>query len=205
MFMGKKIVVGITGGPATGKSLVTAEFGRLGAVVVDADIIAREVLTPGRVEFEAMVTAFGRSILKSDGTLDRKALGKVVFSDYNRLAELTAITRPAIVKIIRESLAEFRKSGPAGVLALDAPLLFEAGLAEDVDKIIVVFTDEAAQVKRLMERDGLGRAGALSRIGSQMRLADKKKGAHYLIDNNGPREETLRQARELYERLCPEK
>jgi len=203
--MDKKIVLGITGGPATGKSLVTAEFGRLGAIVVDADIIAREVLTPGRAEFEAMVSAFGKSILKSDGSLDRKALANIVFSDYGRLAELTAITRPAIVKIIEERIAGFRNGGQTGVLVLDAPLLFESGLAEDVDRIVVVFTDEALQVTRLMERDGLGREEALSRIGAQMSLAEKKKDARYLIDNNGPCEETLRQVRELYERLCLEK
>ncbi len=202
--MDKKITLGITGGPATGKSLVTKEFSRLGAIVVDADIIAREVLTPGRAEFTATVAAFGQEILSSEGTIDRKALGAIVFSDYARLAELTAITHPAIIRAIRESLSEFRLSAEGKVLVLDAPLLFEAGLAGDVDKIIVVFTDEAVQVKRLMKRDGLDEAGALSRAASQMPLAEKKRRAHYLIDNNGPPEDTLAEVRTLYKSLILE-
>jgi len=202
--MDKKIVLGITGGPATGKSLVTREFSRLGALVVDADIIAREVLTPGRAEFTATVAAFGHEIISSDGTINRKTLGSIVFADYARLAELTAITRPAIIRAIRESLLEFRGGGTGKVLVLDAPLLFEAGLAGDVDKIIVVFTDDAVQLKRLMERDGLDEAGAISRAASQMPLAEKKRRAHYLIDNNGAPEDTLAEARALYKRLISE-
>ncbi len=202
--MDKKMVLGITGGPATGKSLVTAEFRRLGALVLDADVLAREVLTPGRAEFRATIAAFGEAILNIDGTIDRPALGRLVFSDYARLAKLTAITHPAIIKEIRESLAKFRAEEQAPVLVLDAPLLFEAGLAEDVDVIIVVFTDEALQVKRLMDRDGLERAGALRRVGSQMSLAEKKRRAHYLIDNNGTPEETLTEVRALYKMLIPE-
>ncbi len=202
--MDKSMVVGITGGPATGKSLVAGEFRRLGAVVIDADIIAREVLTPGRPEFTATVQTFGKSIVMGDGTIDRKALGRIVFSDYDRLAELTAITHPAIIKNIKERIAEFRAAGQAGVLALDAPLLFESGLESDVDKIIVVFTDEDVQVKRLMKRDGLDEARALQRIRSQMPLDEKKSHAHYLIDNNGAPEDTLRDVRIVYERLTLE-
>jgi len=198
------VVVGITGGPATGKSLVTAEFRRLGAAVIDADIIAREVLTSGRAEYIATVSAFGEAILCPDGTIDRKALGDIVFADKNRLAELTAITHPGIISIIRETIARLKEEGSSPVIALDAPLLFEAGLEGDVDKIIVVFTDRDVQLKRLMDRDGLGETEAVLRVASQMPLAQKKRRAHCLIDNNGPRGKTLLQVRRIYEKLILE-
>ncbi len=203
--MVKSLVVGITGGPATGKSLVSAEFASLGAALIDADIIAREVLSPGRAEFEAAVSVFGPSIVAPDGTLARKVLGNIVFSDYRRLGELTAITRPAILAVIREKIAALKEAGECAIIVLDAPLLFEAGLAAKMDKVIVVFTDEDVQLKRLMKRDGITEPRARSLIASQMPLAEKKRRAHYLIDNNGSPAETLAEVRSLYKALLLER
>ncbi|MFQ5479675.1 MAG: dephospho-CoA kinase [Thermodesulfobacteriota bacterium] len=203
--MAKALVIGITGGPATGKSLVSAEFDSLGAALIDADIIAREVLTPGRAEFTAAVRAFGPSIVAPDGTLARKVLGNIVFSDKSRLAELTAITRPAIVAVIRERIKALKEAGESALIALDAPLLFEAGLAGEMDKVIVVFTDAEVQLQRLMKRDGLGETRARRLVASQMPLTEKKSRANYLIDNNGTPEETLAEVRSLYKRLLLEK
>ncbi|MFQ5353694.1 MAG: dephospho-CoA kinase [Thermodesulfobacteriota bacterium] len=203
--MVKNLVAGITGGPATGKSLVSAEFRSLGAALIDADVIAREVLGPGRPELEAAVRAFGNSIVGPDGTLLRKVLADIVFSDYNRLAELTAITRPAILAIIRERIAVLKEAAEAQVIAVDAPLLFESGLDRDVEKVIVVYTDEDVQLARLMKRDNIDEAAARCRMASQMPLSEKMRRAHYLIDNNGTREETLREVREVFKRLTLEK
>ncbi|MFQ5427586.1 MAG: dephospho-CoA kinase [Thermodesulfobacteriota bacterium] len=203
--MAKSLIVGITGGPATGKSLVSAEFRSLGGALIDADVIAREVLTPGRPEFEATVRAFGNSIVGPDGTLQRKILGEIVFADHARLAELTAITHPGILAIIRERIAVLKEAGESELIAVDAPLLFESGLDKDMDKIIVVFTDEDVQLARLMRRDNINEAAARSRLESQMPLSEKMRRAHYLIDNNHTREETLRLVRTLYESLILEK
>ncbi len=203
--MGRSVIVGITGGPATGKSLISAEFRSLGAALVDADVIAREVLRPGLPAFAATVRAFGPSIVRADGEIDRKALGAIVFSDYSRLAELTAITRPVIIAVIRERLAALKEAADGVVIALDAPLLFEAGLDRDMDKVIVVYTDEDVQLKRLMRRDGINEAAAKRIMKSQMPLSEKIKRADCLIDNNGPREESLTEARVIYKRLLLEK
>ncbi len=199
--MKKNVVIGITGGPATGKSLVARKFRDLGAALIDADVIAREVLTPGTSTFHAVVRAFGRGILLRSGAIDRKALGKVVFSDYARLAELTALTHPEILRVIRKRIARLKKQGADSVIAVDAPLLFESGLDADMEKIIVVFTDEEVEIKRLMARDNIDREAALRLMGSQMPLEEKKKRADYLIDNNGKQEETLGEAEEIYKKI----
>lgn len=199
--MRRVITLGVTGGPATGKSLVSAELSRLGAALIDADLVAREVLAPGTPVFREVVRAFGPTVLRADGSLDREALAGIVFSDYGRLKELTSLTHPEILRIIRARMDGLEKNGGARVIVVDAPLLFESGLDRDVDSVVVVFTDEAVEVERLMARSGLDEAGALRVIGSQMPLEEKKRRADFLIDNNGPMEETLRQVREIYEKV----
>lgn len=197
----RQVILGVTGGPATGKSLVSAELHRLGAALVDADAIAREVLEPGRETFRAVVRAFGRQVLRPDGALDRRALGAIVFSDYERLALLTSITHPEILRIMRERIHALVRSGRHSVIAVDAPLLYESGLHADMDRVVVVFTDPEVQLRRLMARDGLDEDQALRRIGAQMPLEEKMRRADFLIDNNGPPEETKRDVRRVYEEV----
>ncbi len=197
----KKIVLGVTGGPATGKSLVAREFARLGAALIDADAVAREVVRPGTPVYCEVVRAFGTKILCPNGKLDRKALGRIVFSDYTRLEELTAITHPEILRIIRERIRALLADDATSVIVLDAPLLFESGLDAEMDMVVVVYVDEKVQLRRLMARDGLTEKDALRLIGAQMPLEEKKKGADLLIDNNGRPEETIREVQKIYEKL----
>ena len=194
------MVIGLTGGPATGKSLATAEFKRLGAAVVDADVISRQVTQKGSAVCAEITREFGAGILQKDGSIDRKALGRVVFSDGEKRKRLNEITHPAIIARIREEVAVFKKN--SRLIVVDAPLLFEAALDKEMDKTVVVFADEEKQIKRIVNRDGLGSDEAKRIIASQMPLSEKAGKADYRIDNNGAKEKTLEAVRELYEKLC---
>ncbi|HJV67458.1 MAG TPA: dephospho-CoA kinase [Geomonas sp.] len=181
-------VIGLTGGIASGKSSAAVILERLGASVVDADHLAREVVEPGEEALSRIVESFGAGILNSDGTLNRAALGQIVFSDPTARRALEGITHPAIRKRADERLARLREAGVA-VTFYVAPLIFEAGLEERFDEIWVVYLDKETQLLRLMARDGLDREAALARIASQMPMEEKKKRGKVVIDNSGSREE----------------
>ncbi|MBE7414670.1 MAG: dephospho-CoA kinase [Deltaproteobacteria bacterium] len=193
------MIVGLTGGIATGKSLVSAEFKRLGARVIDADEIAREVVEPGKPAYGEIVAEFGSPVLNPDGTIDRKALAERVFSDKEALAKLNGITHPRIRARIREEIA---RAGKDELVVIDVPLLLEGPLKDAVDRIIVVYADEEKQLERLAKRNGTSREEALRRLASQMPVTEKLKYADYVIDNNGAIEETLSRARELFGELA---
>jgi dephospho-CoA kinase len=185
-------LIGLTGGIASGKSLVSRQLQGLGAMVIDADRIARDVVQPGRPGWEMIVREFGRSFIDSDGGLDRKALGRLVFNDPRELERLNRITHPLILAEI-EKLLQIYRSGYEGVVVLDAPLLFETGLDRFVDEVWVVMVDQQTQVKRLMERDLLTEQEAEHRIRLQIPLEEKASRADRVIDNSGLPEETERQ------------
>lgn len=193
------MIVGLTGGIATGKSLVSAEFKRLGARVIDADEIAREVVEPGKPAYGEIVAEFGSPVLNPDGTIDRKALAERVFSDKEALAKLNGITHPRIRERIREEIA---RAGKDEIVVIDVPLLLEGPLKDAVDRIIVIYADEEKQIERLDKRNGTSREEALKRLASQMPVTEKLKFADYVIDNNGAVEETLSRARELFRELA---
>lgn len=194
------MVLGITGGIACGKSTVTALFGKLGAVVVSADQLAREAVVPGSATLQALTERFGRSILLPDGTLDRAALAARVFSDPQARADLNRITHPAIAALAEERLATLRDRRPS-LVVYEAPLLFEAGAERRVDAVLVVSAGEEQQMARLMARDGLSEGEARARIAAQLPLAEKVRRVDFVIDNSGPEEATARQVRELFTRL----
>jgi dephospho-CoA kinase len=185
-------LIGLTGGIASGKSLVSRQLQGLGAVVIDADRIARDVVQPDRPGWEMIVGEFGRSFIDSDGGLDRKALGRLVFNDPRELERLNRITHPLILAEI-EKLLQIYRSGHEKVVVLDAPLLFETGLDKFVDEVWVVMVDHQTQVKRLMERDRLMEQDAKHRIRLQIPLEEKASRADRVIDNRGLPEETERQ------------
>ncbi|MBW7957375.1 MAG: dephospho-CoA kinase [Deltaproteobacteria bacterium] len=189
------MIIGLTGGIATGKSLVSAEFKRLGARVIDADEIAREVVEPGKPAYGEIIEEFGSSVLNSDGTIDRKALAERVFSDKEALSKLNKITHPRIRERIREEIAG---AGEDELVVLDVALLIEGPLKDEVDRIVVVYADEEKQIERLEKRNGASREDALRRLASQMPVREKLKFADYVIDNNGEVGETLSKARELF-------
>jgi len=193
-------IVGLTGGIASGKSLVARILERLGAVVIDADQLAREVVMPGTAPYDAIINKFGKDIVNADGTIDRKALGTIVFADSTARKHLEQITHPAIRELAENRLAEERQKGTEIVFYV-APLLIEAGIASSVDEVWIVYADEKTQLERLMMRDGIGHDDALQKIAAQMPIDEKIKFGKIIINNTGTREETEKQVMELWEAL----
>jgi dephospho-CoA kinase len=190
-------VIGLTGGIASGKTSVAALLQRLGAAVIDADQLAREIVEPGEEALAAIAAAFGAKVLNSDGTLNRAALGETVFADQAARRTLEAITHPAIKRLAEQRLAGLKEAGEETVFYV-APLLIEAGGASRVDEVWVVYLDPETQLQRLMARDGLDRKAALLRIESQMSMDEKKRLGRIVIDNGGSREELEAQVLRLW-------
>ena len=190
-------IIGLTGGIASGKTSVAALLERLGAAVVDADLLSREVVEPGEEALRAIVAAFGAKVLNGDGSLNRAALGAIVFADPAARRTLEAITHPAIRARADRKLAELRAQGVRTVFYV-APLLIEAGNSDRVDEIWVVYLDRQSQLARLMARDALGREAAEQRIASQMPMEEKKLLGRVVIDNRGTRQELEAQVLRLW-------
>lgn len=197
------LVLGLTGGIASGKSMVAEMFQRLGAEVVSADVLAREVVRPGSKTLACIAERFGNEVLQSDGSLNRPFLAEKIFSDPQARKALDRITHPAIADLASRRFEEYAQKG-ARIVVYDAPLLYEAGADAQVDRVVVVAVDEATQLRRLMLRDGLDRMAAKARIDAQMSLEHKIARAHYVIDNNGSLEATRKQVMVLVARLFPE-
>jgi dephospho-CoA kinase len=197
----KFLLVGLTGGIATGKSTVSDVFRRLGCVIIDADVLAREVVEPGQPAYADLVAEFGREILQPDGTLDRKKLGAIVFAAAAKRERLEAITHPRIRERFAMKLDELAARDFTGIVVFDAPVLIESGNSRTMDRLVVVATDEATQARRLRARDALDGAEAERRIASQMPVAAKAKLAHYVVDNSGDREATLAEVHRIHAAL----
>lgn len=197
------LILGLTGGIATGKSTVARMLVELGAVHIDADRLSREVVAPGETAWRAILDRFGCAVFQEDGQLDRKALAALVFSDPQKRVALNEITHPPIIALVRERLAEARASG-AGLVLLEVPLLYEAGLDSEVDWVAVVAAAEATQLERLLQRDCLLESEARQRLAAQMPLSEKIRRAHFCLNNNGSLEDTRRQVQELWLELTQE-
>ena len=198
------LLVGLTGSIATGKSTVSRMFAHLGARVIDADLLSREVVMPGQAAYARIVEEFGPQVVQEDGSLDRKALGAIVFADPARRKRLEEITHPTIGARQQRMLSVLDEEAFEGVVLWDAALLFESGGVAKMDRVVVVFADPETEGRRLMERDGLREAEARARIASQMPIAEKAKLADHVIDNSGTREETERQVRAVHGALLAE-
>lgn len=192
-------IIGLTGGIASGKSTVARIMESLGGVIIDADQLARETVLPGEPAYLAIVAEFGEGILKADRTLDRQALGKIIFVDKAARLRLEEITHPAIAHLAEKKLASLREAGTPVVIYM-APLLIEAGVTSRVDEVWVVYADKETQVSRLMRRDGIDRAEALQRLAAQMPMDEKCKYGKVVIDNRGTKEETERRVRDIWEK-----
>jgi dephospho-CoA kinase len=195
------LLVGLTGGIATGKSTVTSLLASPSVRVVDADALAREVVEPGTPAHAQIVAEFGTEVLRPDGRLDRARLGEIVFPDPAKRKRLEAITHPAIRARFEEIMARLEREGFDGILIWDAALLVESGGHAKMDKVVVVTTEPATQLGRLMARDGSSEDAARARTASQMPLAVKAKAGDYVIDNSGTREETAARVREVVRAL----
>ena len=181
-------LIGLTGGIASGKSTVSAILRQLGAHVIDADALAREIVKPHQPAWSEIVNSFGNEILQSDQTLDRKKLRKLVFDEPNARKHLEAITHPKIRRLAQEKIAEYAAAG-APLVVYEAPLLFETGVHLWLRPVILVACDPAVQKRRLRQRDNLNEAEIEQHLRAQMNLDEKRKLADYVIENNGTRED----------------
>ena len=202
--MRRFLLVGLTGSIATGKSTVSRMFAHLGARVIDADQLAREVVMPGQPAYTTIVEEFGPEVIQADGSLDRKALGAIVFADPGKRKRLEEITHPAIRRRQQRILSALDEEAFEGIVIWDVALLFESGGVAQMDRVIVAYADPETEHMRLMARDGLSEAEARARIENQMPIAEKAKLAHHVIDNSGARAETERQVQAVYGVLLAE-
>lgn len=200
------LVVGLTGGVATGKSTVASFLQQLGAVILDADVYAREAVRPGEPALEEIRRAFGDEIILPDGNLDRARLAKIVFHDVRRRRELEAILHPRVRSRMAAELAAWKTKGTARVVVCDIPLLFETGIGREAfDRILVVFAPREVQKERLMRRNRLSPEEAEMRIRAQIPTEEKVKEADDLVDNSGDLADTFRQVERIWkewQRLC---
>jgi dephospho-CoA kinase len=194
------ILAGLTGGIGSGKSTVSRMLAERGAVVVDADLLAREVVEPGTPGLTEVVRAFGPSVLLADGSLDRAALGSLVFGEPAALARLNGIVHPRIAERTAERIAAARRSG-AAVVVHDVALLVENGLAGSYDVVVVVATDPATQLDRLVRLRGMDPAQAQQRIAAQSSLEAKLAVATHVLRNDGPLDDLSAQVDRLWEQL----
>ena len=201
------LIAGLTGGIASGKSEVSNEFGSLGATRIDADELAREVVTPGRPAYKAIVEEFGRGVLAEDGSLDRKALASLVFGDKKKLELLNSITHPAIFSGIARCIEDYASSmrpGDVPVVIVDAALIVDVGASAVFDTIIVVSANALMRVRRMVETRGMDEAEALTRISSQAAEAKRVEQAQIVIENEGSLEELKSKVGAAWERLKAE-
>jgi dephospho-CoA kinase len=196
------VIAGLTGGIASGKSTVSAFLKDAGAVIVDADKIAREVVQKGQPAWREIVGTFGRTILLPDGEINRILLGDIIFNDPAQKHVLNRIVHPEVISETTTRLAEIEKNQPGSVVILDVPLLIESGMDSGLSDIIVVYVPESIQIQRLMDRDALTQAQALARIRSQMPIEEKKKRATIIIDNSDGLEITRNISLRIYQKLC---
>lgn len=193
--------IGLTGGIATGKSTVSRLLEARGVRIVDADVIARDVMNPGQPLLAAVAARFGPEFLLPEGGLDRRRMAEHIFNRPEERQALNAIVHPAIRAEIRRQVDAYEAADPQAIVAADIPLLYESGLEDLYEKIVVVYVPRPVQLKRLMERDKLTPEQAEGRLNAQLDIEDKKRRADYVIDNAGSPEDTERQVDRLLESL----
>jgi dephospho-CoA kinase len=193
-------LVGLTGGIASGKSTVAKILQSLGAAIVNADDLAREVVEPGHEAWKEIVASFGTDILQSDQTLDRQKLRTLIFNQPEARKRLESIIHPRVRALAEERIRQYAAAGYR-VVIYEVPLLFEGNLQEWLRPVILVACDVETQTARLQKRDHLTAADAEKHIAAQMSLKDKRRLADYVIENNGSLEDLERQTRQILEEL----
>lgn len=193
--------VGLTGGIATGKSYILSVFRDLGCEVTDADLVAHEVMEPGRPAFYEIVAHFGEDVIGPDGRLDRAKIGAIVFADKARREILNSIVHPRVFEAQSNWFAEVEHRHPDAIVIVDAALMIETGSYRRFDKVIVAWCEPELQLQRLMERNSLSEQQARARIDAQMPTAEKLKFADFSIDTSYGFEDTRRQVESIHARL----
>ncbi|MDD2621392.1 MAG: dephospho-CoA kinase [Syntrophomonadaceae bacterium] len=184
-------LIGLTGGIASGKSIVSKTMQDLGAAAINTDAIGHSIIEPHKPAWDDLIEYFGPEILNDDLTINRQKLGEIVFNAPEKLAKLNYITHPRIIAEMRSNIEFIKETNPDRVLVIEVPLLYETHMEKIFDEIWVVWVDRDTQIKRLMARDGIGVEDAIRRIESQMPLDEKAKRADVLIDNRHNIEETI--------------
>lgn len=192
--------IGLTGGIACGKSTVASILVDLGAILIDADQLAREVVMPGGVALQQITERFGPEVILPDGTLHRKALGAIIFNEPTARKDLEAITHPQIRLAMWEQMRQAEEAHPDKLVVVDVPLLYESKLQGYFQKVMVVYVSETIQLQRLMERDGLPLDAAELRLQAQMAIETKKRLADVVIDNTGSIADTEKQIQLFWQR-----
>jgi len=193
--------VGLTGGIASGKSTVARIFQELGAHVLDADRIAREIVPPGSQALSRVVRAFGKEMLRPDGTLNRAALGTLVFADAGKRRVLEGILHPLILDEIDRRVEELERDDPEGLVIVEAALILELGRQAEFDTLVVVWADEEQQRRRMIRRDNLSVEEANRRLDAQMPLSEKRARARFVVDNSGDQSAGRAAAERVYGEL----
>jgi len=193
--------IGLTGGIATGKSYVLSVLSELGCDVIDADTVAHRVIEPGRPAYLDIINYFGRDILNEDGSINRAALGAIVFGGKNAREKLNAIVHPRVYEAQEEWFEQVARRDPGAIAVVDAALMIETGSYRRFDKVIVIYCDPELQLRRLAERNGFTREQAQARISAQMPSEEKLKYADYSINTSAGFEDTRRQVEEIYREL----
>ena len=192
--------IGLTGGIASGKSYVRARFEALGVATVDADVLARDAVMPGSLALQRIVERFGTGILDASGALDRRAMGTLAFGDQESRRELEGIIHPSVRQALDKWFQALPPSRPFGIA--DVPLMYETGLQQEYDRIIVTACEPETQVRRLMARDGLTEAEAMQRMAAQWPLKEKVRRADYVIRTDGTLDQTAEQVGVVYRSLA---
>jgi dephospho-CoA kinase len=195
------LLVGLTGGIASGKSVVAARLAEHGAVVVDADQIAREVVEPGTPGLARIAEEFGAGVITADGSLDRAALGAIVFADESRRRILNGITHPAVLELSQRRFAEVAAADPDAIVVYDVPLLTEVRGKAEFDVVVVVSAPEDVRIERMVSLRGMSRDEAERRIRSQVPDEQRRAMADLIIESGGTLDETLQQADEVWASL----
>jgi dephospho-CoA kinase len=191
-------IIGLTGGIASGKSTVTRTLLDLGAIIIDSDELAHNIMKPYKPAWKDIVKIFGTEILNPDETINRDRLGQIVFNDPDKLRELNQITHWRIAERYKEDLRLIRKEKPEAIVVMEIPLLYETHAERICDEVWVVWVDRETQMERLMQRDGISREDAIKRIEAQMDLDEKARLADVVIDNRHSIEETNETATKNY-------
>jgi dephospho-CoA kinase len=196
--------VGLTGNIATGKSHTVSIFAELGAHIIDADVIARQLLNPGTGTYLKVLQGFGRTILNPDGTINRKSLAQLIFHDSAKRELLNSLVHPDVRTEVLRRIAELEKPGVGGIIIVDAALMVETGSYKMYDRLVVVTCDPAVQLTRLINRDGLSLQEARARIAAQLPSGEKVKVADYIIETSGTFKQTREQIETVYRNLVLE-
>ncbi|TES88091.1 MAG: dephospho-CoA kinase [Dehalococcoidia bacterium] len=193
-------VIGLTGGIGSGKSTVSKFLAHLGAVVIDADKVGHEVFKPGTKAWQEVVDAFGQGIISADGTIDRRKLGEIVFSNPGARAKLNQVMHPLIYKQVKSQMEEYGRKG-AAIIIVEAPLLLEVGWKSLVDEVWVTSASEATVIKRLKEQKGLSEAQSLARIRAQLTDEERIRQADVVIDTDCALDELKERVEALWRKL----